>query len=300
MNKCRKGWLLAAIILIIVGAIVFVGALAFINFDFTELSTRELEMNTYELNKDFNNILIDADTANIAFVPSDNGVCKVECVEDVKQEYCVKAENGTLTISVVDNRKWYDYICINFGLPKITIYLPKTSYSSLSITTTTGDIEIPDKFSFETITVVGTTANVVCHAQIPKSVEVSITTGNITLASSQTETVKLSTTTGKITVNDVACDELTAKNSTGRIQLKNVIAEESIKLESTTGGVKFEDCDAGSITVNTSTGDVKGTLLSEKIFITDTSTGRVSVPKTASGGKCEITTSTGDIDIEIE
>ena len=52
--------------------------------------------------------------------------------------------------------------------------------------------------------------------------------------------------------------------------------------------------------VNTSTGDVNGTLLSEKIFITDTSTGRVSVPKTTSGGKCEITTSTGDINIGIK
>ena len=54
------------------------------------------------------------------------------------------------------------------------------------------------------------------------------------------------------------------------------------------------------IMVKTSTGNVKGTLLSDKIFVTDTSTGRVSVPKTTSGGKCEITTSTGDIEIELE
>ena len=119
------------------------------------------------------------------------------------------------------------------------------------------------------------------------------------MSSAQTETVKLSATTGKILMNDIACNKLTAKSSTGHIQLKNVIAEESIKVQNTTGGVEFGGCDAADIMINTSTGDVKGTLLSEKIFITDTSTGRVSVPKTTSGGTCEITTSTGDIDIDI-
>lgn len=61
----------------------------------------------------------------------------------------------------------------------------------------------------------------------------------------------------------------------------------------------FDGSDAAEIYVRTSTGSVKGTLLSEKVFITETSTGSVSVPKTVTGGKCEIRTSTGDIQIEI-
>ena len=61
----------------------------------------------------------------------------------------------------------------------------------------------------------------------------------------------------------------------------------------------FDSSDAAEIFVKTSTGDVSGSLLTEKVFITDTSTGKVSVPKTTTGGKCELITSTGDIKIEI-
>lgn len=46
-------------------------------------------------------------------------------------------------------------------------------------------------------------------------------------------------------------------------------------------------------------GNVKGTLLTNKVFITHTDTGRVNVPKTVTGGKCEINTDTGNIKIDI-
>ena len=42
-----------------------------------------------------------------------------------------------------------------------------------------------------------------------------------------------------------------------------------------------------------------GSLLSDKVFITETDTGNVNIPKTTDGGKCEIKTDTGDIKIKI-
>jgi hypothetical protein len=44
---------------------------------------------------------------------------------------------------------------------------------------------------------------------------------------------------------------------------------------------------------------VKGSLLTDKIFVTQSDTGKVDVPETVSGGKCKVTTDTGDIRIEI-
>ena len=82
--------------------------------------------------------------------------------------------------------------------------------------------------------------------------------------------------------------------------MKNVVATGTISIKSDTGDVRFEGSDAIEISVKTDTGDVTGTLLSEKVFITETATGRVNVPKTTSGGKCEITTETGDINISIK
>ncbi len=300
MKKATKIWLIAATAFIVVGVLIFIVALATANFDFTKLSTKEFETMTYEFNQDFDNISVNVETATVIFASADDGVCKVECVEERKVKHSVKIQDGTLTISAVDNRKWYDYIGITFKTPKVTVYLPKDVYTSLSVKTATGNIDVPDKFKLETLAITGTTSNIACYANVSKSIELKTTTGNITLGSAQTETVSLSATTGKVTVKGVACKNLTAKCSTGHIELKNVIAQEHIKVENTTGGVNFEACDAADITVKTSTGNVRGTLLSEKIFVTDTSTGRVRVPSSASGGRCEITTSTGNIEIEIE
>ena len=98
---------------------------------------------------------------------------------------------------------------------------------------------------------------------------------------------------------DVSCQSLTSSGNTGDLILRRVIASGDFSIERSTGDVSFDACDAATLSVTTDTGNVTGTLLTDKIFIASTDTGRVSVPKTSLGGKCEITTDTGDIKIEI-
>ena len=43
--------------------------------------------------------------------------------------------------------------------------------------------------------------------------------------------------------------------------------------------------------------DPFGMLTCDKVFIVKTDTGHVNVPKTIVGGRCEITTDTGDVDM---
>ena len=49
----------------------------------------------------------------------------------------------------------------------------------------------------------------------------------------------------------------------------------------------------------TYTGDVEGSVLTDKVFIVRTDTGRIDVPKSITGGRCEITTETGNIKISV-
>ena len=111
--------------------------------------------------------------------------------------------------------------------------------------------------------------------------------------------IGIKTNTGNVKLTDTFCSDILAETDTGNITFKNVEAAGGISARSDTGNVGFEDSDAENIIVKTSTGNVTGTLLSEKVFVTKTSVGKVSVPRTVSGGKCEITTSTGDIRIDI-
>ena len=79
-----------------------------------------------------------------------------------------------------------------------------------------------------------------------------------------------------------------------------VIAENKFSIERSTGNVKFDGSDAAEIFVKTDTGDVTGSLLTDKVFIAQTDTGDVDVPKTVTGGRCEIMSDTGNIKIKID
>lgn len=319
MSKAKKWWLTFAAALVMAGLAIFLGAMAVLNFDFTKLNLMKFETNTCEVSGDFDRIAIDVDTTEIEFVRSDNGRCKIVCFEREREKHSATVKGGTLTIDTVDTRKWYDHFGFLIGTPKLTVFLPKEAYASLSISTHTGDIEIPDDFTFESLTVSGTTADVKCLASVLDDMNIELSTGDIEVIGVATGALALSVTTGEIKVDSVTCDgdigvytttggtkltnvsckSLTSRGSTGRITLRNVIASDSISIERSAGDVVFESSDAAQINVKTSTGHVTGSLLSAKVFIPETSTGRVHVPKTGTGGKCKITTSTGNIEIEI-
>ena len=72
-----------------------------------------------------------------------------------------------------------------------------------------------------------------------------------------------------------------------------------IDIDTDTGDVKFNECDANEIVVETDTGFVKGSLLSGKNFFVETDTGKTVYPKDSTGGRCQIETDTGNIEISI-
>ena len=96
------------------------------------------------------------------------------------------------------------------------------------------------------------------------------------------------------------CSNLTANAQTGSLTMENVVSSGHWTITRTTGDITLNGCDATEIVMEADTGDVTGTLLSEKIFIVRASTGDIDVPETVNGGKCKITTTTGDIKIEIK
>lgn len=319
MNKTARIWLITAASLLLIAGIIFGSVMTVLKWDFKKLSTVKYETNSYEINENYSNISVKTKTADITFMPSQNGETSVICLEEKKLKHTVTVENGTLIIDNTDNRKWYDYIGINIGNPKITVYIPEGEYGALSVKSNTGDVKIPEEFKFETMEISGSTGDIYCKASVLGTVNVKLSTGHIDLEDISVGEATLSVSTGDINLKSVKCDgkleanvstgktkltdtlcnNLLAKGTTGNIALYNVIAEDNFYITRSTGDVKFENSDAKEIIVKTNTGNVKGTLLSSKVFITETSTGDIKVPKTASGGKCEISTDTGDINIAI-
>ncbi len=320
MTEKMKIWLLIAISLVVIGSMMFAAVMMVYHWDFTKISTDKYETNTYEIGEEFNAILMNTDTANIHFAASDDEMCKVVCNEQKNIKYSVKVQEGTLIIDVVDERRWYEHIGINFNASQIKVYLPATEYTSLCINEGTGNIEIPNDFTFGGIDISLSTGTVRSFASVSDLMKIKASTGDIRVENIFAGVIDLSVSTGSVTVSDVNCEgdvkinvstgktyiiDTKCKNvisggSTGDFSMKNVIAEEKVAVERSTGDVNFDDSDAAEIFVKTATGDVKGSLLTDKVYITQTDTGSVDVPKTVIGGRCEIITDTGDIKITVD
>lgn len=318
MKRRTKIWLLIATSLVLIGCILFVGVMSMLEWDFTKLSTAKYETNTYEVSDAFDGISIDTDTADIVFAFSDNGKCKVECHEEEKAKNSVTVEEGTLTIKLLYERA--GYFGLNIGSPKITVYLPKTEYTSLLIDESTGDIKIPKDFSFNNVDISLSTGDVDFNASASEMIKIKTGTGDIRVEKISAGTLDLSVSTGKVTVSsvtcegdvtvgvstgeayltDISCKSVISSGSTGDITLNNVIAAEKFSIERSTGDVRFGNSDATEIFVETDTGYVTGTLLTDKVFIVQTRTGDVNVPNSITGGRCEITTDTGDIKLAVQ
>jgi len=315
--KTKTFIIIAAVILVI--GIAFCSVTLINNSDLTIFETSKCETNDYEIDSEFKNISITTTTSDIVLVPSNDKRTTVICYEKPKEKHKVTVKDDTLFIELNDTRKWYEYIGISFSSTKITVNIPKDEYNSLNIRSHTGRVDIPDGYVFDNIDVITTTGDIAINASAKKNFKAEASTGNITVANAEAGAIDLSVSTGKISVTDLICaGEASFSTSTGKTELNNlkclclmsegstgslildkVTAKTTFSIIRDTGDVIFDECDAAEIFVETDTGDVKGNFLSDKIFLVETDTGHIEVPKTIRGGKCEITTDTGDIKINI-
>jgi len=321
MKKATKIWLIVAAALVFIGIVAFVLIMTINHWRFTALNTTQYETNTVNISESFQNISINSDTGDIAFIQSDDGKCRVDFYETENERHTAKVQNGTLLIEKINTGNWIDHVSIfSIGAPKITVYLPQEKYAALLIDEGTGDVTIPGEFSFENIEISASTGDVSCYASSTGMLHINTSTGSIHTENLSAEALDLSVTTGRIEIrsvtcagaiganvstgktfiNDTSCKSFTSSGSTGDINMANFKATEMLSIERSTGDVKFDHCDAGELLITTDTGDVTGSLLSDKVFIVKTDTGDIEVPETTTGGKCQITTDTGDIKIQID
>ncbi len=310
-----------AIVLLVVGAALIAGAAVSSGFDFSSIgSTGKLRDETYTADGEFSSVEIGTEVADVELRPSDDGRLRVECreLEDTRHE--VTVADGTLRIEFRDERKPAKKLSFGTAKTSVTVYLPGDAYDSLNVSASTGDVCVPDGFSFGRAGITVTTGDISFRADVAGKLELTSTTGKIGVSGCVAGELSVSVTTGRTDVSGVVCDgavtlrsttgrtelasltcaSLTSEGTTGAVVLRDVKVSGSLSVTRGTGDVKFDRSDAAELTVKTGTGDVTGTLLTPKTFVTHTTTGSASVPGGSSGGRCEISTTTGDIRIAVD
>ena len=315
MKKTKSG-LIAAGFLLLIGAALIVRALAANGWSFSAVFSAEYETRTVRVDGEFSRINVRGELENVVFVPSDDGECRVEFSERKHESHAVAVEEGGLAIELTEKGSWWERLW-SPAPSVIKVYLPRKTYESLYVQEITGDVTLPAELSFDDIYVVTTTGDVTCRAS---GGWIFLKTGSGSLCAEELSAWKLdlfastgrlearavacegaleaTVGTGSAALTDVECGELVSKGGTGSITLKNVTVTGALSIERSTGSVRFEECDAAELTVKTTTGSVTGALRSGKTFVTKTVTGSVHTPDTA-GGRCEITTTTGSISIDV-
>ena len=281
MKRTATLWLIAAVLLIVIGLGIFASAMWGLKWDFTALSTESYETNVYVIPEDFTNISIIDTTADVTFISVADGDASVTLREESTAKHTVTVEDGTLRIENTGEKPWYQHIGIHFDTPSITVAIPKKQYGSLSVQITTGDIALSD-LNAETL-------------------NLNTSTGSIRISdTSCTGDAAIHVTTGRVCASNLRLESLTSTGNTGDVSLENVLAASSISIRRTTGDISLDRSDAGELHIQTNTGSVTGSLLSDKFYITKTTTGEIDTPESIPGGICRIETTTGDIRITVE
>ena len=338
MNPTLKV-VIVAVALIFAGALLAGCGLWSMNGQWDQLAgNNNLVTAEQTISGDFTNIDADVFWLDVELRPSPDGTCHYRSVTYKTMPCTVTVENGTLKIHQPDNRKPHEYIGVFWGDTVLQVYLPENTYESLTFRGETSDLSVAADFRFRDVTVENSTGDVDFRGQVENDLDITCSTGDITLRGVSAEAVCATVSTGDVISKDVTCDTMTVSTSSGHCTLQNVSVAETFSATSTsgkksltdvtcgalylkattgdtvlanvvvsgdavitasTGDVEFTGFDAANIRIETSTGEVEGTLLSSKIFYVDTSTGDVDVPRTNEGGACDITTSTGNIEIDI-
>ena len=300
MGSRVKGWLLIACACILAGVLLYGGLFLKAGRSFSAAFGAKLETVTEQIRQPFRNVTVRGDTEDVEFRPSEDGKCSVVFTEREGEKHTASVKDGTLVIEKSADLKWYErFTLFSFGRQTITVFLPEREYGALFVKESTGDVTIPEAFSFESVDVTLSTGDAVCRASAAGSVRISTSTGSVRLEDLSAGEIALSASTGRTTLQNVSCGSLVSDGGTGSISLGNVVASGNMTIERGTGDVRLALCDAAEISIRTSTGDVTGTLRTGKAFAAKSSTGRIRVPESGAGGPCRITTGTGDIEISV-
>lgn len=241
---------------------------------------------------------------------------QVVCYEPENRPHAVRVENGTLLITYRDERKWYDRVeWFSFSSPKITIYVPETTYESLYVESNTGDVETHGSLTFGNVDIHGSTSDITLKSQVTGTLNVKTDTGDIkiwgvrpTSATLTADTgdielhnaevagdVSITTDTGHQSIFALSCRNLTVKCNTGGTKCHQVQVEGTLQFDSDTGRISLEQVQCGTIRGTTTTADIvcdNLTVAGDLHMLADT--GDITLTH-SDAASLHITTDTGDV-----
>lgn len=301
MKKGIKIALIAAACLIVAGLVI--GGLGFAFGGDAFFKNEAVTEREIVIENGFSDISIDCERSTVVILPAEDGVCRIIAGESEKCRISAEVVNGRLQIKQSTKPKWgINFISFDFSVfnpYRLDIYLPASEYGALSVNNVSGGVNISEGFTFANARLDTVSGGIKFHSRVRSEAAFESTSGGIEAGGFECELLKADCTSGGIRLSNVSCGSADIECTSGGITLTSVIASGMLEVDTISGSITFERCDGGSIRANAVSGGIKGSLLSPKLFRTDTVSGRISVPASGDGGICELETTSGRIEITI-
>lgn len=235
MHNWEKRMMRMGLMLLLIGAMLSVGALAVNGFSFDGLEGISYEVVTYVPEGEFDRLDVSAVDAEIHIQPAQDGVCRVVCDEREDAQYSVEVQNGVLTVYCEDN--WRTGIHINLKTPLLMIELPEKEYVEMKIHSVSGDVNVTG-------------------LRID-ALAIDATSGEIELEKLELGSLDVETVSGDVDLQDsVATGDVTIRTTSGEIELENADAA-NFEITTVSGDVEGTLRSGKSFDVHTVSGDVK-------------------------------------------
>lgn len=312
MSRTKKA-VIAASIMIVAGIIIVISAFAVNGFRWPNVTVNLAHMTsepvnyikkTVDIKDKFSSIEIkSASDVDVAVKKASGDTSYVEYYDCENLTHHVDVSDGVLRITADDSRNVAFNVSIGLytgAWPSVTVYLAGTEYDDLKIVTSSGDIDMEYYLLVGNIDIEASSGDVTVNGANSDSLTIATRSGNIKIDSASSKDTRISANSGDVSLGDVVTDNVDLKTSSGNITSGSIKAKR-INGRASSGDVMIRDCDASEINIMTKSGDVSIGIGSEMKYeyTTKTSSGDVNVPDSVKGadGKCNIETSSGDIDV---
>lgn len=312
MSRTKKA-VIAASIMIVAGIIIVISAFAVNGFRWPNVTVNLAHMTsepvnyikkTVDIKDKFSSIEVkSASDVDVAVKKASGDTSYVEYYDCENLTHHVDVSDGVLRITADDSRNVAFNVSIGLytgAWPSVTVYLAGTEYDDLKIMTSSGDIDMEYYLLVGNIDIEASSGDVTVNGSNSDSLTIATRSGNIKIDSASSKDTRISANSGDVSLGDVVTDNVDLKTSSGNITSGSIKAKR-INGRASSGDVMIRDCDASEINIMTNSGDVSIGIGSEMKYeyTTKTSSGDVNVPDLVKGadGKCNIETSSGDIDV---
>ena len=235
MHTWEKKMMRIGLMLLVIGAVLSVGALAVNGFSFNGLEGASYEAVTYAPEGEFDRLDVSAVDAEIHIQPAQDGVCRVVCDETERWHYSVEVREGVLTVHSDVN--WGTGIHFNVKTPLLMIELPEKAYAEMKVHSVSGDVNA-----------VGLRID---------ALEIETTSGEADLEKLELGSLNVETVSGDVELQtSAASGDVSIKTTSGEIELENADAA-SFEISTVSGDVEGTLRSGKTFDVRTVSGEVK-------------------------------------------